>query len=306
MPTQVVSTGTFFVAKWIVSPNQSDGTHTTIQSAINDATSGDTIFVRQGSYVENLTINKSIQFFSCSTITSSFNLLPQIAGTISISSNDIKVGFTGFALFTNAAACLSVTGNNTNVWINNCSIDALDGTGIAITGDSTTNVNLNGCYSTVAGTNSLFTTTNGNITFQNCILKASSTGGFVSSTTSAGNVFLFNTQMRYPITTSGTGVIFAYNSQFGILSTTADNNTLITTAGTAANNKLIDCAFYSGTSSCVSIGAGTTVTMTNATCESSNTNVLTGAGTLNYAFISFSGSSSGHNVTVENPLNTLI
>jgi len=292
-------------SKWIVDPTANRGTHQTIAGAIAAASSGDVIFVKPGNYVENITINKSLQFFSFQTITSSFNQLPQIAGTLSISSNDIKVGFTGFGLFTNGSACLSVTGNNTNVMINNCAIGALDGTGIAITGSSTTNVNLNGCYSTLAGANSLFTTTNGNITFQNCIFKATGGGGYSASTTSAGTVSLFNTQMAFPITTSSTGVIFAYGSQFGFLPSAA-NDLLITTAGTATNNKLINCAFYSGTSSCVSIGAGTAITMTNCTCESSNTNVLTGAGTLNYAFIAFSGSSSGHNVTTETALATLI
>jgi pectin methylesterase-like acyl-CoA thioesterase len=51
----------FGVAKWIVSSAYSDGcTHTTIASALTSASSGDTIFVRTGTYTENLTLKAGV------------------------------------------------------------------------------------------------------------------------------------------------------------------------------------------------------------------------------------------------------
>ena len=46
----------FGVTKFIVDPSAADGAYTTIQAAINAAPSNSTIFVKPGTYTENLTI----------------------------------------------------------------------------------------------------------------------------------------------------------------------------------------------------------------------------------------------------------
>jgi hypothetical protein len=55
----------------------------------------------------------------------------------------------------------------------------------------------------------------------------------------------------------------------------------------------------SGTSSAISIGSGTNVGARQCVINSSNTNAITGAGTLSYSGLSFSGSSSTINVTTQ-------
>ena len=52
----------FSTYKWIVDPVSGYGTHTTIQGAIDDASSGDSIFIRSGVYTENFTFTKTLHF----------------------------------------------------------------------------------------------------------------------------------------------------------------------------------------------------------------------------------------------------
>ena len=50
----------FSVAEWIVDPIVGDGTHTTIQAAINDATAGEQIFIRRGIYSDPITLKAGV------------------------------------------------------------------------------------------------------------------------------------------------------------------------------------------------------------------------------------------------------
>lgn len=60
MAKQVVPTSAFRYSKWIVAPTLAEGTHTSIQAAINDATSGDEIFIRNGTFTENITLKAGV------------------------------------------------------------------------------------------------------------------------------------------------------------------------------------------------------------------------------------------------------
>src|ERR1043166_1875682 len=118
MAQQIVSTNTFTTAKWIVSATASDGTHTTIATALTSASSGDTIFIRPGTYTENLTLKAGVNIaaFICDgytpNVTISGTLTLTTAGTVSIS---------GIRLQTNSAAVLAVTGSAaSNVFLINC------------------------------------------------------------------------------------------------------------------------------------------------------------------------------------------
>ena len=79
------------VAKWIVNPiASSGGNKTTIQSAINSASSGDVIFVYPGTYTENLTFTVPLTIVAFNT--------DEITGVVNISGN-ATINSSGFYAF---------------------------------------------------------------------------------------------------------------------------------------------------------------------------------------------------------------
>lgn len=134
MVQQQISTNTFGCAKWIVSADATQGTHITIAAAITAASSGDTIFIRPGTYTENLTLKAGV---SITAFTGDANR-PNVtivgkntftaAGTVVIS--NIK-------LQTNGDYFLSVTGNAASVVrLDSCTLICSDNTGIQYTSSS--------------------------------------------------------------------------------------------------------------------------------------------------------------------------
>jgi hypothetical protein len=106
-------------------------------------------------------------------------------------------------------------------------------------------------------------------------------------------------QFNNPITTSTTGTI---SSQYTVYAGLG-NTIAITTAGTGSGT-FDYCKFTSGSASCITIGAGTAVTATNCELSSSNTNVITGAGTISYQNLSYLSSSSNINTTTQTVLSS--
>src|SRR4029077_7293171 len=95
-----------------------------------------------------------------------------------------------------------------------------------------------------------------------------------------------------PITTSGTGGILCY---FTTWNTSATNSTCLTHGGSGAANEVSLSWLSSGSASAVSIGA--TLGMHGVEVISSNTNAITGAGTLISSAIFLGGTSVAMNVT---------
>lgn len=58
--TRINADNLFGLSPFIVDPSDAEGSFTTIQSALNIAVSGDVIFVKGGSYVENLTLTPGV------------------------------------------------------------------------------------------------------------------------------------------------------------------------------------------------------------------------------------------------------
>src|SRR5690242_8473255 len=118
MASQILPSNTFTTAKWIVSATASDGTHTTIGAALTSASSGDTIFIRPGTYTENLTLKAGVNLtaYTCDALTPNVTISGTCtftaAGTVSIS---------GIRLQTNSAALLAVTGSAASIVnLDNC------------------------------------------------------------------------------------------------------------------------------------------------------------------------------------------
>jgi len=74
---QQISTNTFGVSKWVVSADATQGTHTTIAGAIAAASTGDTSYIRDGTYREDNTLTKNLTLavFSESNYVSNVDIL---------------------------------------------------------------------------------------------------------------------------------------------------------------------------------------------------------------------------------------
>lgn len=216
-----------------------------------------------------------------------------------------SVTIEGLTLQTNSDFFLVVSGSvasaiNIKASVLNCS----NNSGISFTSSSSSSaILLNRCSANLGttGINLFNKTSPGDL----AILASgcgNSGGSITPSTTSAGIVNIEFCDFIHNISASGTAAI-------GILNSNLDNGNInqiaLTTSGTATAT-IRHSYFASGTASCVSIGSGTSVSASHMIFNSANTNVLTGAGSLSYALLSFTGGSSGVNVTTVVSIPTLL
>lgn len=297
MVNQQLGTNTFGVAKYIVSATSSDGTHTTIAAALTSASAGDTIFIRPGTYTENLSLKVGVNLtaFDCDATTPNVtikgNATLTAAGTVSIS---------GIQLETNGAALLTVSGSaNSIVYLINCYLDMVNATGITFSSSgASAGIYLYQCLGNLGTTGiGIFTSTAGaTSTFQFNYCTFGNTGSSTTaSTTSTGAVLLQNCIFKSVFTTSSSGSFVCQNTA---LDCTLINTTCITTAGTGTaairNSQLL-----SGTASALSAGSGTTIQVWLSNITSSNTNAITGAGSIENIGAAFLGSSRKVNTTTQ-------
>jgi hypothetical protein len=292
------------VAKFVVDPNVNNGTNQTIQSAIDAATSGDTIFIRPGTYTENLTLKAGVNLcaFECDPKTPNVT----ISGTCTFTQAG-TVALSGLRLQTNGSFALAVTGSAASiVRVVECYINCTNNTGISFTSSSSSaEIWLQYCETDLTATGiALFSKSSPGALRFFYVTCGNSGGSTTANTISAGGFFPFACSISNPTTTSGaTAVISGGFNQFA---TNAQNVTALTCGSTSASGHgIFNSEIFSGSASAVSIGAGAIASLDMAGINSTNTNVLTGAGTLNFGQIIFNGSSSGVNVTTQTPLKTM-
>lgn len=295
--THVININPMSPARWIVDPLGFNGTHTTIGAALTSATSGDTIFIMPGSYTENLTLKAGVNLVAFSGDSSigsnpnSFNvkiigkLTASFAGSCSISN---------ICLQTNSDFILVLSGSNiTVVSLDDCYINATNNTAFSLTSSGTPFLNLNYCYGTLDTTGiTFFSSSSGSVKVLGGFY--SSPGDSTTASTFAGSsISLSQTNFLHIISISGIGVLNAIESNLGM-----GGSTFVTLAGTSSAT--IDlCQVTGGTASAISIGSGCIANVNMCEINSTNTNAITGAGTLNYSALAFIGSSSNMNVTTQ-------
>lgn len=286
----------FGCAKLIVDPVAGQGNYTTIATALTAASSGDTIFIRPGTYTENLTLKAGVNLsaYNCDAfngnVTISGKATFTAAGTVDIS---------GIRLQTNSDFCLAVTGSAASVvHLNNCYLNCTNNTGISFTSsDATSVIRMQDCRGDLGTTGiGLYSMSSAGSLISLWSSFSNTGSSTTASSNSAGLVTMIYSQLSFALSTSSTGVIATNTS---IVNTQVINTTCITTAGSGANNAAVNALLLSGSASAVSIGSGTTMTINNTDISSSNTNAITGAGTLSYSGITFSGSSFKINTTTQ-------
>lgn len=291
----------FGVAKWIVDSTAGHGTHTTIASALTSASSGDTIFIRPGTYTENLTLKVGVNLtaFICDATTPNVTIVGTCtltaAGTVSIS---------GIRLQTNSAFALAVTGSAASiVKLTNCYINATNNTAISFSSSSgSSEIDMYNCLGNIATTGITLVSSSAAGMFRTIGCQFLNTGASTTASTfSDGSFFPESSSFAIPFTISGTTAVFsAFHSSFNNAPTNTTSITFNSTAAAGGSANL--CAIVSGTSSALSVGAGATFLLSSSDVSSSNANAVTGAGTVLYNTVNFSSTSSTINTTTQTAL----
>ena len=276
------------------------GTFQTIASALTAASSGQTIFIRAGTYTENLTLKAGVNLcsFDCDALTPNVTIIGNSTATFTGTAS-----LSGLRLQTNSAAALTVSGSNaTIINLKNCYLNCSNNTGITYSSSnasSAINITDSICDTGTTGISYFSDSSTGTLTIYNCSFF--NTGGSSTQCTkSAGDLRILYSLFRLPLAYSSSGAVALIN--FSNITTATTNSTFLTTSGTGTvtvNQSAISC----GSASCISVGVNTTVRSNICTINTSNTNVITGAGTIQYSGLSFPGTSSNINTTSQTIMN---
>jgi len=273
------------------------GTFTTIQAAITAASSGQNIFIRPGTYTEDLTLKDGVNLIGMS------NSYSAVAPVI----------IRGKSTFTTGIASI----DNISFVTNSDYISAISGSAllsyyrcyfnILTTGAFNLNsgrVNLVQCGSVSAsGSTSMFTAINASTVsvFGSTLIGSSTTASTFANTSS---ITVRNSTLQDSITTSNTAVFEAHNSSFGRTSSAVNG---LTHNSTASGCLAFNCEFLSpGDTYNISIGTGATLTLANCTIHTDLASglAITGLGTLKYTGLSFAQTASTIDTTTQVPLVT--
>jgi hypothetical protein len=289
----------YSVANGLIVDKLGNGDFTTIQAAINAATTGQTIFLRPGTYTENPVLKSGVDLVAFVTDGDIPNVIINGACTYSSAGT---VGISGIELQTNSGFLLAVTGSAASVvYIIDSYINCLNNTGISFSSSSPASaINLVNCSGNIGTTGiGIYSSSSaGGINFE--YTTFSNTGGSTTaSTNSAGTVGFSYSSTSSPISISGGTLVF----DGGFINTTTQNVTCLALTGSSVVAIHLDSGFSSGTASAISIGIGSTLTnYSMMEISSTNTNAITGAGTIQYGNIVYGASSSTNNVTTQNGL----
>ncbi len=267
-------------AKWIVNPvANAGGNSSTIQSAINQAVSGETIAIFPGTYTENLTLKAGVNLtaWGCDgSLNATGHVI--IKGTCTLTTAG-TVTISGIQLETNSAALLAVTGTLASVVnLTNCYLNMTNTTGITFSSSSASSaININNCRGDLGTTGiAIFThTAGGALLFEFCDFRNSG-ASTTASTASSGSLTFINSFFGSVFTTSSTNAFTARNSSIEV---SGINTTPLTLGGSAVQSWL-GGVLNAGSASAVSASTATAAVY-NTLIASSNTNKFTGAGTIN-------------------------
>ncbi|HEY3527460.1 MAG TPA: hypothetical protein VGK47_14790 [Nitrososphaeraceae archaeon] len=279
--THALSTNNFGCAKFIVDGSAANGTHTTIASAITAASSGETIFIRPGTYTENLTLKAGVNL--CAYVCdSSQNATGHVIinGTCSMTTAG-TVTISGIQLQTNSAALLAVTGSAASiVELVDCYLNMSNNTGITFSSSSSSSaIRFRVCRGNLGTTGiAIFShSAAGNLNINTTIISNSG-GSSTANTCSSGSVTSINSFLSNPITMSSTGTVTCKYSE---IDTSAINTTCLTTV--TGTNLLEFCRLSSGTATPLSVGG--TVMANSLLLNHTNATAVTGSGTIIYSSI---------------------
>jgi hypothetical protein len=293
------------VARYIVSAGGgADGANfTTLATAYAAAVAAggpQTVFMQPGTYTigtQVLSPDVNICSFDCDASTPNVILIGELSFTVAGS-----VALSGLYLQTNSAPILSVTGSAASiVEMTSCFFNCTNNTGIVY---SSSNAGaflvLSNCGGNLGTTGITFITQSspGSLDLGNT--GVTNTGGSTTASTISAGVFNGdNVNFQFPLTFSGTSAgtfVFSTFSNMGL------NTTMLTLGGSGVQSFKF-CRVDSGSASAVVVS--TTAIMLLCDINSTNTNAISGSGSLTHSGIVFTGTSKTINTTTQTNSGTL-
>lgn len=271
---------------WVVDPTAGKGNFTTIQAAVTAASSGDSVFIRPGTYTENITLKAGVDLvgFGSEGTTPSVTIL----GKCTHSASGL-ISFSGIRFQTNSDYCISNTSNG-QLYLESCYIFCNNNVAIQ-NSNSAGVISLKNCKGVINATLIYYFTNTGSIQFINCFMGNNLT---TTASTSTGAVTIYNSSIVGPISTSGNGYVQCYNSQ--VISNAG--GTPLQIAGTVTASYVFNSLIWNFAGAApITIDAGSTLNIYESIVDGSAVNVVTGLGTLNYGGITFP---QGSGLTVSN------
>ena len=277
----------------IVDPS-GNGDFATIATALTASVSGQTIFIRPGTYTESLTLKAGVNLtaFSGSGDTPNVTIIGKAqisaAGTVTISNIRLQTN-TDFIMVIDGSAATIIN-------LNNCYLNCSNSTGISFTTTNTSaKINIFYCKGNLGTTGISLASSSSTGALSFLYSYFTNTGASTTVTTaSSGTLSFLYSGIFSPVSTTSTAVFGAIETNFD---TTAQNATSLTVNGTG-NGAVSSSQFNSGSASAISIGSGAALSTAFCIVVSSNTNAITGAGTHNFHGVNFS-SSAKSNVTTQ-------
>lgn len=293
-------------ARWVVDPLSTspfgvNGTHSTISSAIASASSGDTILLLSGAvYTENINLDLfavgvgGTPTLNICGLPGDSNNTVVVSGKWTCTSSKL-VTISNVDFLTNADFFLSITGGApTQINIDNSFLNCVNNTGINFaSSNANAELQITKCRGNVAttGITPFVSSSAGTLALVDVYINNSG-GSTTPSTCSAGVLNIQNTILTTAVTFSGTsaGTWEHTDINMGTL------NIPCLILGGSGIQSFIYCRFLTGTASAVSISTAAIFDY----CEigSSNTNAITGTGSIFIGFITFVSSSSKINGTL--------
>lgn len=281
--TQVVSTNTYGVAKYVVSSSPSQGNFTTIQAAIDAATVGSTIWITPGTYSENVTLSDGVSITTYTTANLSESVI--VTGTFTYSGAGSSV-ISGINF--QGSPALSVEDFST------CTLDFIrcgfNTTGSNIIDFNAPNAVINAVFSSCTFTLSGDDTTlydincSGTTVFKECSIYTP-----VSSTPSVAEnaiVQFYYCYISNALEFSGMAVMSATHCDFTC--NTANQLAFID----SSTGNLFACDFTNGIYESLNVGTGCTATIDTCQVNSSASHPITGSGTINFGLITTASSTN--------------
>lgn len=277
----------------IVGSSASKGAnYLTIASAIADAVvlgGVQNIAIQPGTYTEDLTLQPNINLVAYvgSERTPTVSIVGKLtftqAGTCTIA---------GIRLTTNSDNFLAVTGSASSiVHLENCFLNCLNANGISFTSSvSSSRIYCYRCEINIGDASKTLyvSTAAGEIQFFYCYTSETTATPTTASTHTTARMIMWFSRFNFPVACTSTGQWDIRHSFFGLSN---QNLTAITSAGTGAGT-IEQTTIYSGTAVAVSIGAGTTLKLSDCVIQSTNTNAIDGLGTIEYNGLVFKNSSN--------------
>lgn len=272
-----------------------DGDFTTLAAASAAAVSGDTIFIRGGTYTEDWTPKNGVRY--CSYPSPNDQQVVKLIGKMSISANTV-FSLSNIFIQTNSDNFLSISGT-ANVTANffNCYFNMPNSTGIwnSSTG-GTQRINFYSCGGDVGTTGiSWFIMNLGALYAKDTYITNSGFSSTLSTFAAASDGSFDNCIIQVPLQTTGSGTTLGMRNCSMRLG--GGYNLICLDLQGTGSHSIRNCLFESGTQSCISQGASNVLMMTGTTLNSNNTDVIISTGQLQFNDLTFPGTSSNMNVT---------